>query len=67
MQYYEFVHSLGLHAWDIPAFAAVALLVIMAAVHHYNQKKRAEEFEEELEEKLQKIRVEQANTPIEAV
>lgn len=64
MQYYEFVHNLGLHSWDIPALAAVALLIIMAAVHHRHQKKRTEEFEKELEEKVQKIRLEQQEIPI---
>ena len=29
MRYFEFVHNLGLHAWDIPALVALVILVIM--------------------------------------
>lgn len=38
MRYFEFVHNLGLHAWDIPALVALVILVIMIIVHHNNQK-----------------------------
>ena len=48
MRYFEFVHSLSLHAWDIPALVALVILVIMIIVHHNNQKKRDDDFEKEL-------------------
>ena len=59
MRYFEFVHSLGLHAWDIPALVALVILVIMIIVHHNNQKKRDDDFEKELDDKIQEIRGEQ--------
>ena len=46
MRYFEFVHNLGLHAWDIPALVALVILVIMIIVHHNNQKKRDYDFVE---------------------
>lgn len=36
MRYFKFVHSLGLHAWDIPALVVLVILVIMIIVHHNN-------------------------------
>ena len=48
MRYFEFVHNLGLHAWDIPALVALVILVIMIIVHHNNQKKRDDAFEKAL-------------------
>ena len=56
MRYFEFVHGLGVHAWDIPALIALVVLVIMIIVHHNNQKKRDDDFEKELDEKIQEIR-----------
>ena len=55
MRYFEFVHSLSLHAWDIPALVALVILVIMIIIHHNNQKKRDDDFEKELEESMKKI------------
>ena len=55
MRYFEFVHNLGLHAWDIPALVALVILVIMIIVHHNNQKKRDDDFEKELADKIQEI------------
>ena len=52
MRYFEFVHNLGLHAWDIPALVALVILVIMIIVHHNNQKKRDYDFEKDLEDQL---------------
>ena len=59
MRYFEFVHSLSLHAWDIPVIVALVILVIMIIVHHNNQKKRDDDFEKELDDKIQEIRGEQ--------
>ena len=61
MRYFEFVHSLGLHAWDIPALVALVILVIMIIVHHNNQKKRDDDFEKKLDDKIQEIRGEQGS------
>ena len=55
MGYFEFVHNLGIHSWDIPALIALVILVIMIIVHHNNQKKRDDDFEKELDDKIQEI------------
>jgi len=62
MRYFEFVHNLGIHSWDIPALIVVIILLIMILVHHSNQKQREKDFEEELDKKIQEIREEQAET-----
>ena len=36
MRYYEFVHNLGIHSWDIPALIVAVILVVMILVHHRN-------------------------------
>ena len=46
MRYYEFVHNLGIHSWDIPALIVAVILVVMILVHHRNQKKRLNDFED---------------------
>ena len=56
MRYFEFVHNLGTHSWDIPTLIVVVILIIMILVHHTNQKKRQNDFEEELDKKIQEIR-----------
>ena len=48
MRYYEFVHNLGIHSWDIPALIVAVILVVMILVHHRNQKKRLNDFEDDL-------------------
>ena len=60
MRYFEFVHNLGTHSWDIPTLIVVVILIIMILVHHTNQKKRQNDFEEELDKKIQEIREEMA-------
>ena len=59
MRYYEIVHVLGMHSWDVLALLILAILVVMGLVHHHNQKKRKKDFEEELEKKIQEIRGEE--------
>ncbi len=44
MAYFEFVHNLGIHSWDIPALIALIVMVVMIFVHRSNQKNREEEF-----------------------
>ena len=58
MRYFEFVHNLGTHSWDIPTL----IVVVMILVHHTNQKKRQNDFEEELDKKIQEIREGQGMT-----
>lgn len=53
MRYFEFVHNLGIHSWDIPALIVAVILVVMILVHRHNQKKREKDFEEELDQKIQ--------------
>lgn len=55
MAYFEFVHNLGIHSWDIPA---LIVMIVMIFVHHSNQKNRADEFEKDLDKKIQEIREE---------
>ena len=62
MRYYEFVHNLGIHSWDIPALIVAVILVVMILVHHRNQKKRLNDFEDDLDQKIQEIREEMAET-----
>ena len=62
MRYFEFVHNLGTHSWDIPTLIVVVILIIMILVHHTNQKKRQNDFEEELDKKIQEIREGQGMT-----
>ena len=65
MRYFEFVHNLGMHSWDIPALVVAIVLLIMILVHHSNQKQREKDFEEELDKKIQEIRGDQAETQVE--
>ncbi|MCF0144193.1 MAG: hypothetical protein HUJ79_03640 [Firmicutes bacterium] len=51
MQYFEFVHSMGLHAWDLPAVAVGVLMVIIGIVHWRKQVNREKNFQEEMNEK----------------
>ena len=60
MRYYEFVHNLGIHSWDIPALIVAVILVVMILVHHRNQKKRLNDFEDDLDQEIQEIREEMA-------
>lgn len=61
MAYFEFVHNLGIHSWDIPALIALIVMIVMIVmifVHRSNQKNRADEFEKDLDKKIQEIREE---------
>ena len=67
MRYFEFVHNLGIHSWDIPALIVAVILVVMILVHRHNQKKREKDFEEELDQKIQDIREELDKKPAQEV
>lgn len=53
---YQFIHSLGLCFWEIPALLVGVIMIVMLAVHKHNQKKREKDFEDELEEKMKAIK-----------
>ena len=63
MRYFEFVHNLGIHSWDIPELIVAVILVVMILVHRHNQKKREKDFEEELDQKIQDLREELDKKP----
>ena len=67
MRYFEFVHNLGIHSWDIPALIVAVILVVMILVHCHNQKKRKKDFEEELDQKIQDLREELDKKPAQEV
>lgn len=67
MRYFEFVHNMGIHSWDIPALIVAVILIIMILVHRHNQKKRLKDFEEELDQKIQDLREEMNETPAQEV
>ena len=47
-----FTHStLGFCMWDIPALIVLIAVCVIFAVHRHNQKKREQEFEEQLAER----------------
>ena len=55
MQFYEFVHSIGIHLWEIPALIAALAMIVVGLVHWRNQSKREKDFEKELEENRQQM------------
>ena len=67
MRYFEFVHNLGIHSWDIPALIVAVILVVMILVHRHNQKIREKDFEEELDQKIQDLREELDKKPAQEV
>lgn len=60
MQFYEFVHSIGIHVWEIPALIAALAMIVVGLVHWRNQSKREKDFEKELEENRQQMSKTQA-------
>ena len=51
---YMFSHSFfGLCAWDLPALIVLIAMVVVFAVHRHNMKKRENEFEDELAERME--------------
>lgn len=50
---YIFSHSvLGLCAWDLPALILLVVMAVVFLVHRHKQKKRENEFEDQLSELL---------------
>lgn len=50
MAYYNWVHGLGLHSWDLPTIVVAVIIVVIAAVQWHKQKKRNEEARDAAEE-----------------
>jgi len=51
--FWVFSHNIGLHFYALPTLALAIVTGVMALVHRRNQKKRDEDFEEQLKEKLE--------------
>lgn len=47
MTYFEWIHNIGLHAWDLPALVTLVVFAVMGLVHKRNQDKREADFEDE--------------------
>lgn len=64
---YETIHdSLGLCFWDLPAVLVGIIMIVVFAVHKHNQKKRQDEFEKDLEEKIKAITGEADSASVQA-
>ncbi len=54
---FEFLYNLVghkfLHMWDVFCIVLLLVIVIIAGVHIYKQRKREDDFEDELEEKYE--------------
>ncbi len=54
---FEFLYNLVdhkfFHMWDVLCVVALLAIVIVAGVHVYRQRKREDDFEDELEEKYE--------------
>ena len=50
---FQFIYNIAnhstIHMWDILCIVLLLIMLIIAGVHMYKQKKREDEFEEELE------------------
>lgn len=44
MRYYEIVHVLGIHSWDIPALIALVILIVVVLGHHHNPEETRKRF-----------------------
>jgi hypothetical protein len=53
MTFWDFMHNtIGVHAYFFPTLILAVAIPTVALVHGHKQKKRDDEFEEELEKKL---------------
>ncbi len=51
--FWVFSHNIGLHFYALPTLALALTTGVIALVHHRNQKKRDDDFEDRLKEKLE--------------
>lgn len=64
---YEAIHnSLGLCFWDLPAVLVGIIMIVVFVLHKHNQKKRQDEFETDLEEKIKAITGETDSASVQA-
>ncbi len=50
--FWVFSHNIGLHFYALPTLALALVTGVIALVHLRNQKKRDDDFEDQLKEKL---------------
>ncbi len=51
--FWVFSHNIGLHFYALPTLALALITGVITLVHLRNQKKRDDDFEDELKEKLE--------------
>ncbi len=51
--FWVFSHNIGLHFYALPTLALALTTGVITLVHLHNQKKRDDDFEDELKEKLE--------------
>lgn len=51
----------GLSLWDVLTLVVGVIMIIVFVVHRNNQKKRRKEFEEQLAEKIQEVKMDLAS------
>lgn len=51
--FWIFSHNIGLHFYALPTLVLAIATCVIALVHNRNQKKRDDEFEDQLKEKLE--------------
>ncbi len=51
--FWAFSHNIGLHFYALPTLALALVTGVIALVHLRNQKKRDDDFEDQLKEKLE--------------
>ncbi len=57
MNIYQALHdSFGLCFWDLPALVVGIIMIVVFAVHKENHRTREKDFEEELKEKVKRIK-----------
>ena len=55
VSYYNWCHSIGLHIYTIPTIIVLIIMLIVGLVHWRNQNKREDDFNDELQDKLDEI------------
>ncbi|MCH4207668.1 MAG: hypothetical protein LKF50_05105 [Solobacterium sp.] len=53
--YYNWCHSIGIHMYTIPTIIVLVIMLIIGLVHWRNQNKREDDFNDELQDKLDEI------------
>ena len=53
--YYNWCHSIGIHMYTIPTIIVLVIMLMIGLVHWRNQNKREDDFNDELQDKLDEI------------